>query len=117
MSYDVYLKKEPTDEASSLPVPLHKEGGVICTCGDTAAEMVITYNYGEVYHLFGFSIDDLHKKQALDVILRLRGMVRLLGTKKYERDYWAPTPGNAGHALSILLQWAELHPDGYFWVS
>ena len=25
--------------------------------------------------------------------------------------YWAPTEGNAGYALSILLGWARMHPD------
>ena len=26
--------------------------------------------------------------------------------------YWKPTDGNAGYALSILLSWAQLHPQG-----
>ena len=26
--------------------------------------------------------------------------------------YWKPTDGNAGFALSILLSWAQLHPQG-----
>ncbi len=25
--------------------------------------------------------------------------------------YWAPTSGNAGYALNILLGWAKIHPD------
>ena len=30
------------------------------------------------------------------------------------RDYWAPTPGNAGDALNILLEWAREFPKGVF---
>jgi len=30
------------------------------------------------------------------------------------RDYWAPTPGNAGYALNILLEWAREFPKGVF---
>ena len=35
--------------------------------------------------------------------------------EKYEKDYWAPTPGNAGYALKILLDWAIMNPDGVFY--
>lgn len=28
--------------------------------------------------------------------------------------YWCPTPGNAGYALNILLQWSLLFPEGVF---
>jgi len=46
----------------------------------------------------------------------LRDAVGELGTEQAE-DYWDDTPGNAGHALSILLSWAEENPSATFSVS
>ena len=86
----------------------------------------------------------LHGKTGRDTIGRLENAVELLGTHQYERcvdncdkcgsrcgygeglsdpmlpenrrsDYWAPTAGNAGHALNILLGWAKENPNGKWW--
>jgi len=86
----------------------------------------------------------LHGKTGRDTIGRLENAVELLGTNQYERtvdncdrcgfhtgigdgladpyskenrrhDYWAPTAGNAGYALNILLGWAKENPDGKWW--
>ena len=83
----------------------------------------------------------LYGKRAKDTIERLEKAVELLSTDQYvrtvdncvkcgfrtgvgkgladpysdenrRRDYWAPTPGNAGYALNILLGWAREHPEG-----
>ena len=83
----------------------------------------------------------LNGKTANDTIKRLKDAVITLGTRQYQRpvdncdkcgftigvgeglsdpfidsnqryDYWAPTPGNAGHALNILLRWAMEYPNG-----
>jgi len=43
----------------------------------------------------------------------LKRVVDKLGVKRFE-NYWAPTPGNAGYAASILLRWAKQYPD-YVW--
>ena len=39
--------------------------------------------------------------------------VNQLGTST-DSDYWKATPGNAGHALNILLYWAKMHPNYVF---
>lgn len=82
-------------------------------------------------------------KTGNETIKRLQHAVKVLGTRRYQRpvdscehcgftigvgpglsdpglvtnireDYWAPTPGNAGYALNILLQWAMEYPNGYW---
>ena len=112
MSYDVYLKKD----GKSVEVERHEEGGTYAIGGITKAELNITYNYSRIYSLVGFFLRELDGKFAKDVISELEILVRLLGTNLHE-DYWAPTPGNAGHALSILLKWAKANPDAVFEVS
>ena len=58
----------------------------------------------------------MHKKTARDTTARLERAVETLGTQR-DDDYWKPTPGNAGYALSILLKWARQHPNGVWIVS
>lgn len=107
MSYDVSLC-----DGSSKPVKVERfvEGGTYPVEGSIAAELNITGNYAQVYDLVDFSINDLDGKSAGDTADKLREVVGRLGIRKFP-DYWAPTPGNAGHAASILLAWAEQYPD------
>lgn len=104
MSYDVTLE-------GAGPVERFEEGGTYVLGGSEEASLNITYNYAEVYRLLDFSIRDLDGQTARETAERLAGLVEKLGTGKFE-DYWAPTPGNAGHALNILLAWATQYPDG-----
>ena len=108
MSWDVYLSD---DEHGVVQVPHHSEGGIHAFGGTDNAELNITYNYGRVYNdLLGGNIKEvLHGKIAADTTDLLQSVVDQLGTNQ-SSDYWDPTPGNAGHALSILLSWAKLHP-------
>ena len=48
--------------------------------------------------------------------MKIDEAVKKLGTTQ-DSDYWKPTPGNAGHALNILLTWAVDNPDAIFRVS
>lgn len=82
----------------------------------TEASCSVTYNYSEVYRLVDFRIQDLNGMTARDTVETLRKAVEKLGTREY-RDYWAPTPGNAGIALKTLLSWAEEHPDAIWKVT
>jgi len=85
--------------------------------GTTDADLNVTYNYGEVTRLVDFDFrDSLDEKCARDTIELLRVVVDRLGTRRF-KDYWAPTPGNAGHAASILLRWAEQQPDAVWRVT
>lgn len=116
MSYDVSLVDE---DGVMLPFDhMAGEGGTYAIGGTSSCELNITYNYGEVFKLvlpnYRGLADWLGEKRASDVIVDLRSAVERLGTQTYKVDYWAPTPGNAGHALSILLAWAERYPGGKF---
>lgn len=100
MSYSILLVNK---EGNVVEVPSHEEGGTI-------AEFSVTYNYCEVYSLFGFSMWALNGMPAGCAVAAFDPLVTRLGTKQYP-DYWAPTPGNAGHTLKVLLDWCRLHPD------
>lgn len=116
MSYWVYLKD---DDGGMVPVPRHSSGGTAAVAGVTQAELNVTYNYSD--HFYDTLDEDdglrwLDGKTAKDVEDDLRAAVDELGTDQDE-DYWNDTAGNAGHALSILLDWAQQHPDATFEVS
>lgn len=134
MSWWVYLRDhaaKPTcdfgaDSPHACPVPCyppvdverHAEGGTYALGGTSDAELNVTYNYGGHFTraLGGGFKDVLDDKRAGDVIPLLEGAVAMLGTER-DGDYWNNTPGNAGHALSILLAWARQRPDAIFAVS
>jgi hypothetical protein len=109
MSYDVSLE-------NAGPVERFVDGGTYPVGGTDDPELNITYNYAEVYQIFGFSINDLHGKRAGDFIEKFDEIVTKCGTKSFT-DYWAPTPGNAGVAIARLLAWAKQYPDATFRVS
>lgn len=118
MSYDISLHD---DDGQILTVRHHEgEGGTYAIGGSDAADLNITYNYGECYKLvfdnYSGLRDLLDGKRASDVLPILTRAVDRLGTRRYQ-DYWAPTPGNAGYALNILLDWARERPDAIFRVS
>lgn len=115
MSYNVYMHADGSDEA--LPVDLFEDGGTYRIGGTDKAEFNITYNYGWFFYRF-LDKDDgirwLYRKTGAETVERLNQAVSELGINRY-RDYWAPTPGNAGAALSRLLMWARQYPDGIFY--
>ena len=114
MSYDIKLQ----NDGEPVCVPLHREGGTYAVSGTEEATLSITYNYSPHYYEH---VDEkkgirwLYGKTGARTELRLRAAVARLGTER-DSDYWAPTPGNAGYALSILLSWAKLHP-GAVWTG
>jgi hypothetical protein len=116
MSYDISLTN---DEGVPLPVENHTEGATFAMGGIEYATTNITYNYSWFYRQFidkKEGISWLDGKTGKGCLERLKRAIAALGTDRYD-DYWAPTPGNAGHALSILVTWAEQHPDGIFEVQ
>jgi len=110
MSWDVSLID---GDGCVCQVAPHEEGGTYVLGGTTAAWLSITYNYGRPYSLIGFELKALEWSSAKYAAIKLERAICALGTNRY-RDYWAPTPGNAGYALSILLRWAKQHPDARF---
>ena len=114
MSYWVYLQDK---KGEKLTVGFHDaEGGIYKLGGSVDAELNITYNYSPYYYQ---QIDKknglrwLDGKKAEDCAKRLERAVKALGTEQND-DYWKPTAGNAGYALSVLLAWAKECPDGIF---
>lgn len=114
MSYWVHLQKDGEDVA----VENHSEGGTFVVGGTNTAELNVTYNYGKHYRqtLGEGGLRYLNMKLAKDVTKSLQEAVERLGTER-DVDYWKATPGNAGYALSILLEWAKQHPDAEFVVE
>lgn len=120
MSWDITLE-------GAGPVEKHTEGGTYQLGGTKEASLNVTYNYTEVTKLviaewpYGtdkpFRFADLNGRRAGDTIPVLTRVVEVLGNKPYAPDYWAPTPGNAGHAASILLKWALRYPEATWRVS
>lgn len=119
MSYWVYLCEGDVDgEPFTMPEG-HSEGGTYVMGGTDECCMNVTYNYNKQYtRVFdGASLREaIHGKRASDLLPWLQSAVRSLGDAR-SGDYWDPSPGNAGHALAILVSWAEAHPDGVFRVS
>lgn len=114
MSYDIRLVDPVTEQA--VEVSPHEEGGTYQLGGCSYAELNITYNYS---YFFRKEIDDtdgirwLYGKTGATCIPVLTEAIQNLGSIKHD-DYWVPTPGNAGHALSILLEWATRYPEAIF---
>ena len=115
MSYDIHMENK---DGSTVEVPRFSEGGTQVLGGSTEAELNITYNYSWFYYRYldkTKGLRWLYGKTGHEVTNRLSDAVQELGTNKYAKDYWADTPGNAGTALKVLLDWAIMNPDGIFY--
>jgi len=114
MSYWVTLKDAETRR--NLLTDHHAEGGTYAIGGTGQCELNVTYNYGGAHtHLAEDGLRWLDGKRAFRTRNRLEIAVKFLGTER-DDDYWKPTNGNAGYALSILLKWAKEHPQGVWQV-
>lgn len=118
MSWDVALLESALPNAPPVEVELHSEGGIYVFGGTTDACLNITYNYSKFYskYLDDIGLKWLDGRKASDCIERLQAAVDTLGTER-EDNYWLATCDNAGYALSILLRWAQQHPDAVFEVT
>ena len=113
MSWDVKLNN---DEGITLSInEFFQEGGTQQIGGTNFCELNITYNYAQV---FGSLVKELHGCKAKDTLQDLKKFVNKWShAHPYERDYWAPTPGNAKRAIERLIVFAEAHPGGTWHVS
>ena len=115
MSYWVSLVDKNEE---CVKVKCHEEGGTYAVGGSDVASLNVTYNYAWFFSQILDGVEGLHSldgRRAEECVDKLEYAVSVLGTTRY-KDYWAPTPGNAGIALNILLQWARLYPDATFTV-
>lgn len=110
MSYNIRLVGRTLSGERVCRVPSHEEGGTYAMGGTADADLNVTYNYSQVYKLLDFHPSEFDGKRAGDCIPRLEEVVGKLGNHRHE-DYWAPTPGNAGHAMDVILEWCKLNPD------
>ena len=113
MGYDISLIGE---DGESVQVARFFEGGVQPVGGSTTADISITYNYSKFFY------DNIDKKEGIrwiygrlagNCIKKLEIAINWLGTHT-DDDYWAATPGNAGHMLGILVKWAIQYPMAHF---
>jgi hypothetical protein len=110
MSYDVRF--EIGGELVVLDERHQFGGGTFAVGGTNEAWLNITYNYGGHFRAtlgHDDGIRSLYGKTAAELIPVLERAVAELGTER-DDDYWAPTKGNAGAALSDLLGIARLAP-------
>ena len=115
MSHWVSLKCQCC--GNTMLVDMHSEGGTYAIGGTDEASLNVTYNYSKhIYQYVEGGLYSLNGKKALDTIEDLKRAVEGLGTER-SNDYWEATPGNAGYALSILLNWAVQYPDAVWKVS
>lgn len=107
-----------------VQVRLHIEGGTYTMGGTNDAEMSVTYNYGKHFReawpepLDGPGALDmmLNGRRAGEVVPLLAHAIMQLGTTRSD-NYWDATPGNAGHALKVFLDWALDWPNAVFSVD
>lgn len=112
MSYDIYLEKD----GEVCTVKSHECGGTYQIGYSNEANLSVTYNYSFFFYNFldkDNGIRWLYGKEAKKCISRLENAIEILGTHRH-KDYWAATPGNAGHTLAVILEWAEQHPGAIF---
>lgn len=116
MSFWVDLNDASDKNVSVFPF---REGGTYDLLGSTEARLNVTYNYSSFYYKHlnpEKGLRWLDGKRASETIEALASAVTVLGTEQDE-DYWEPTAGNAGYALSILLGWAKQYPDAIWTVN
>ena len=113
MGYSIKLVGE---DGEVVRVSKQYEGSDPALGGTNDADANITYNYTKHFHENldnSMGIRWLYGKHAYDCVERLEAAVDKLGTER-DADYWKPTPGNAGHALRVLLKWAYQHQKAIF---
>ena len=113
MSYSIELVDE---NGCPVQVDLHTEGSNYVVGGSVFAKIDITYNYSWFFYKHidaDKGIRWLYGNPARECVGALNAAILALGTE-VSGDYWDPTPGNAGHTLTVLRAWALQHPDATF---
>jgi len=111
MGWGVSLK---TQQGHYAEVPTHQEDGVVAVGGTQDAWMAVTYSYGPLFLSAGLDFSTLDKKTGAEAYPILKATIEKLGSTTPDSNYWKACPGNAGHALSVLMAWAESNPTAVF---
>ena len=120
MSWDVMIIDSEGEYAQIPYGDLPSGGTYLVGPGDDElvnASLNITYNYSQFYRTI-WNGDNLLRLRGMSVheaIPMLESAVWALGTNRHE-DYWRETRGNAGAALSDLLEMCKKveHAEHYF---
>ena len=118
MSYDIELIDPVTGKVIELDATHMMRGGTYAMDGSKEASLNITWNYSTLYHClfpevpntFG-GIRSIYGMTGAESIPVLKKVINALGNDVSD-DYWEPTEGNAKQALSMLLAFAQMRPDG-----
>lgn len=106
MSYDIkYLTDKKLPEA-------FEEGGVYEKFGTSECFLNVTWNYSDMFDFYW--LDGKSGKEALPVLKEFSDKWK--SCKPYERDYWAPTPGNVKKAVDRLISFVKLEEEAKFQV-
>jgi len=99
MSWWIYLEDVNGERLDTQK--LRSEGGVYRLCGQSEAELNVTYNYGCL-----FDFKSLNGMEAADAAPYLLHHIKKLGQNE-DPDYWKPTQGNVRRALITLFEFAD----------
>lgn len=90
-------------------------GTEVCVGGTNAMTLGVTYNYSSIINKVFESEEGyayfLNGKSGAETIPYLKNAIEKL-KDDVDDDYWKPTEGNAKRALSQLLAFAQMRPDG-----
>lgn len=115
MSYDIDLRDPVSGEVLEAEQIHQIKGGTYAVYGTREMHLNITYNYAEFYYR-----DDVFGENGIRTIYGMTGAESIPVLKKaiaaladnVSPDYWEPTEGNAKRALTGLLAFAQMRPDG-----
>lgn len=115
MSWSFDLCDPVTKKVLSTEKKHFMHGATVCVGGDTAMTLDITYNYSDIInkvigHGVGFAELFVGKTGAESIPILKDGISKL--SDDVDDDYWKATEGNVKRALSMLLAFAEMRPDG-----
>lgn len=113
MSYDIDLTCPVTGDVLSVDTAHHLTGGTYKVGENHYLELNITYNYSKhFYRVMGEDgIRTIYGMTGAESIPLLQSAMDQLGNDVSD-NYWDSTEGNAKVALSKLLAFAKMRPDG-----
>ena len=119
MSWSFDLCDPVTDKVLATDEKHFMFGATVCVGGDTAMTLDVTYNYSDIINKVieneGSYAYLLEGKTGAETIPILKNAISKLSDDVNE-DYWKATEGNAKRALSQLLAFAQMRPDGIWHV-
>ena len=113
MSYDVELQCPVTGSTLSVDTEHHLTGGTYQVGGSHDLKLNITYNYSKhFYRVMGEDgLRTIYGMTGAESIPLIQTAMDQLSNDVSE-NYWESTEGNAKIALSKLLAFAKMRPDG-----